>query len=138
MAFPVPSHLPKRAVPVDVSSKILYKLDAATNITLDATLSASWIRELDESIQATKVGGISASNRRKLIVPQESIHNRITSDLPTFNTLQNSANVVQTRFHDFTQRLDTLDGALSHPEVSSELHIEIQLNNVRPVSFHDS
>lgn len=55
MAFPVPDHLPKRAIPVDVSSKILYKVDAATKDTLSSSLAASWIRELDESIQATKV-----------------------------------------------------------------------------------
>lgn len=55
MAFPIPEHLPKRAIPVDVSSKILYKIDAATKDTLNSSLASSWIGELDESIQATKV-----------------------------------------------------------------------------------
>lgn len=56
MAFPVPEHLPKRAIPVDVSSKILYKIDAATRDRLNTSLASSWIEELDESILATKVG----------------------------------------------------------------------------------
>lgn len=55
MAFPVPEHLPRRPVPVDVSSKILYKIDSATKETLNSALASSWIRELDESILSTKV-----------------------------------------------------------------------------------
>jgi len=55
MAFPVPDHLPKRPTVVDVSSTILYKIDSATKDTLNSSLAASWIHELDKSIQATKV-----------------------------------------------------------------------------------
>lgn len=55
MAFPVPNHLPKRPLPVDVSSKILYKIDAATKDTLNSSLAASWLQDLDKSIQETKV-----------------------------------------------------------------------------------
>ena len=55
MAFPIPSHLPRRSTPQDVSTKILSKLDAATSKTLNSALTTSWLVELDESIQATKV-----------------------------------------------------------------------------------
>ena len=52
MAFPIPSHLPRQQ---DVSSKILSKIDEATSQTLDASLASSWLAELDETIQLTKV-----------------------------------------------------------------------------------
>lgn len=55
MAFPIPSHLPRRAPPQDVSSSILNKIDAATNESLNATLASSWIQELNDTIYATKV-----------------------------------------------------------------------------------
>ena len=55
MAFVVPEHLPRRPTAVDVSSQILYKIDSATKDTLNAALAQSWIRELDESIEKTKV-----------------------------------------------------------------------------------
>lgn len=52
MAFPIPSHLPRQQ---DVSSKILTKIDEATAETLNASLASSWVAELDETIQLTKV-----------------------------------------------------------------------------------
>jgi hypothetical protein len=55
MAFPIPSHLPRRANPQDISSKILSKIDEATNRSLTASLAKSWLAELDETIQSTKV-----------------------------------------------------------------------------------
>jgi hypothetical protein len=56
MAFPIPSHLPRKSNNVqDVSSKILSKLDEATNQTLNAAMTTSWIVELDETILLTKV-----------------------------------------------------------------------------------
>ena len=55
MAFPIPDHLPKRPTQVDVSSQILYKIDAATKDTLSASLASSWVQELEDSIQGTKV-----------------------------------------------------------------------------------
>ena len=55
MAFPVPDHLPRRAVPQDISSQVLSKLDEATNKSLNADLAASWVHELDDTIHATKV-----------------------------------------------------------------------------------
>lgn len=56
MAFPIPSHLPRRPNPHDVSSNILSKIDEATTHTLNASLASSWVTELDESIQVIKVG----------------------------------------------------------------------------------
>lgn len=47
--------------PVDISSKILYKVDAATVDTVTASVAHGWIGELDEAIQATKVGGLPIS-----------------------------------------------------------------------------
>ncbi|KIM44702.1 hypothetical protein M413DRAFT_25141 [Hebeloma cylindrosporum] len=100
MAFPVPDHLPKRPTPVDVSSTILYKIDSATKDTLNSSLAASWIHELDESIQATK----------------QSIHDRIQSDLPKFRRQLETAKSVQTRFNSLTNRVDSLNDAISNPE----------------------
>jgi centromere/kinetochore protein ZW10 len=55
MAFPIPPHLPRKQNVQDVSSKILFKFDAATRQSLNASLAASWIAELDETILETKV-----------------------------------------------------------------------------------
>lgn len=52
MAFPIPSHLPRKQ---DVSSRILSKIDSATYQSLNPTITSSWLNELDETIQATKV-----------------------------------------------------------------------------------
>lgn len=52
MASPIPGS------PVDISSKILYKVDAATVDSVTASVVHGWIGELDEAIQATKVGGL--------------------------------------------------------------------------------
>ena len=52
MAFPIPAHLPRKH---DVLSQILSKLDTATYRTLDSALASTWLDELDETIQTTKV-----------------------------------------------------------------------------------
>jgi len=54
MAFPIPSHLPKKQ-PTDVSSAILTKISNADSKSLNAALTESWITDLDESIRAAKV-----------------------------------------------------------------------------------
>lgn len=41
--------------PQDVSSKILARIDEATNATLNSALARSWLNELDEKIHDTKV-----------------------------------------------------------------------------------
>lgn len=55
MAFPVPSHLPRKAASQDISSRILSKISSATVKTLNADLAASWVAELDEAILESKV-----------------------------------------------------------------------------------
>jgi hypothetical protein len=55
MAFPVPSHLPRKATSQDISSRILSKVSSATAKTLNADLAASWVAELDEAILESKV-----------------------------------------------------------------------------------
>ena len=59
MAFPIPDHLPRRAIPQDISSSILSKIDAATSKTLNSSLAASWLAELDENITSIKVRGLA-------------------------------------------------------------------------------
>lgn len=55
MAFPVPSHLPRAAIPRDISSQILTKVGAASSKELTAELASSWVAELDDTISQTKV-----------------------------------------------------------------------------------
>ncbi len=55
MAFPVPSHLPRKAASQDISSRILSKISSATVKTLNADLAASWVAELDEAVLESKV-----------------------------------------------------------------------------------
>lgn len=54
MAFPVPTHLPKKQ-PTDVSSAILGRIADADAKSLNAALAQSWITDLDDSIRAAKV-----------------------------------------------------------------------------------
>ncbi|KAJ7623164.1 hypothetical protein FB45DRAFT_752778 [Roridomyces roridus] len=100
MAFPVPSHLPRRPHPQDVSSQILAKIDQATNKTLTASVASSWLTELDETIHATK----------------SQIHDRIHADLPTFEQQLESSKSVQTRLQSLSSNVDELSQTLSDPE----------------------
>ncbi|KAK0466988.1 Centromere/kinetochore Zw10-domain-containing protein [Desarmillaria tabescens] len=100
MAFPIPSHLPRRAPPQDVSSSILNKIDAATNESLNAALASSWIQELNDTIYATK----------------KRIRERIHEDLPQFEQQLASAKSVQTRLQSLTSEVDSLSDKLSRPE----------------------
>jgi centromere/kinetochore protein ZW10 len=61
MALHTQENTTKRSIPVDLSSKILYKVDAATVDAVTASVVHGWIGELDESIQATKVGSLRKS-----------------------------------------------------------------------------
>jgi len=58
MAFPVPSHLPRKSPPQDVSSRILSQIAEANSKTLNAELALSWIHELDKTISESKVSFI--------------------------------------------------------------------------------
>ncbi|PPQ69821.1 hypothetical protein CVT26_014198 [Gymnopilus dilepis] len=100
MAFPVPEHLPRRPVPIDVSSQILYKIDSASKETLNSSLASSWIRELDESILSTK----------------QRIHDRIHSDLPAFRFQLETAKSIQARYDDLGQRVGDLENSFSNKE----------------------
>ncbi|KAJ7255514.1 hypothetical protein B0H12DRAFT_1113859 [Mycena haematopus] len=100
MAFPIPSHLPRRPNPQDVSSEILVKIDQATNLTLTASLATSWLAELDDTIQAT----------------ERHIYDRIHLDLPQFEQQLESSKSVQTRLQSLVSNVDGLNQALSHPE----------------------
>ncbi|KAJ7281438.1 hypothetical protein C8J57DRAFT_1433387 [Mycena rebaudengoi] len=100
MAFPIPSHLPRRPNPQDVSSGILMKIDQATNQSLTASLATSWLAELEETIQSTK----------------SQIHDRIHADLPKFEQQLESSKSVQTRLQSLTGNVDDLNRTLSDPE----------------------
>lgn len=59
MAFPVPSHLPRKVASQDISSKTLSKISSSTVETLNADLAASWVAELDEAIHESEVRPMS-------------------------------------------------------------------------------
>ncbi|KAF7356519.1 Dsl1-C domain-containing protein [Mycena venus] len=99
MAFPVPSHLPRRPNPQDVSSEILMKIDQATNQTLTASLATSWLAELEDTIRATET----------------HIHDRIHLDLPQFEQQLESSKSVQTRLQSLVSNVDELNQTLSDP-----------------------
>ncbi|KAF7370529.1 Dsl1-C domain-containing protein [Mycena sanguinolenta] len=100
MAFPIPSHLPRRPNPQDVSSEILMKIDEATNQTLTASLATSWLAELEATIQAT----------------ERHVYDRIHLDLPQFEQQLESSKSVQTRLQSLASNVDGLNQTLSQPE----------------------
>ncbi|KAJ8095228.1 ribosome biogenesis protein ytm1 [Marasmius tenuissimus] len=100
MAFPVPTHLPRRPEPQDVTSKILSRMDEATNKTLNAALAKSWLHELDETIQDTK----------------QRIHDRIHSDYPQFEEQLETSITIQERLKTLKQNLDDIGNSISNPE----------------------
>ncbi|KDQ61547.1 hypothetical protein JAAARDRAFT_190291 [Jaapia argillacea MUCL 33604] len=100
MAFPVPSHLPRKASPQDVSTKVLTKISEATTKTLTAQLATSWVAELDDTIHATK----------------KRLHERIQSDLPAFERQLSTSKSIQDRLRSLTSNVDDLSHALSNPE----------------------
>lgn len=61
MAFELPSHLPRGGVPQDKPTQALTEIGQTTDKTLTASLAASWLHDLDSSIQDIKVcmqGGV--------------------------------------------------------------------------------
>ncbi|KAH7890837.1 hypothetical protein F5I97DRAFT_1923327 [Phlebopus sp. FC_14] len=97
MAFPLPSHLPRK---VDVSSQILSKLDSVTYQSLDSSVASSWLAELDESISLTK----------------KRLHDRIHADLLTFEVQLSSAKSAQERLRVLSDDVDALKAAVSDPK----------------------
>ncbi|THH14983.1 hypothetical protein EW146_g5425 [Bondarzewia mesenterica] len=100
MAFPVPSHLPRKGIPYDISSQILSKVSSATSKSLNADLASSWIGELDETILQTK----------------SRIHERLHADLPAFERQLSTSRSIQNRLHTLTENVEILTDAVSHPE----------------------
>ncbi|KAK1221072.1 ribosome biogenesis protein ytm1 [Marasmius sp. AFHP31] len=100
MAFPVPAHLPRRPEPQDVTSKILSRMDEATNKTLNAALAKSWLHELDETIQDTK----------------QRIHDRIHSDYPQFEEQLETSISIQERLKTLKQNVDDIGNSISNSE----------------------
>ncbi|KAI0061027.1 hypothetical protein BV25DRAFT_1782681, partial [Artomyces pyxidatus] len=92
MAFPVPSHLPRKGIPQDVSSQILSKVSATDVKSLNAELALSWIEELDDTILQTKT----------------KIHDRIHADLPEFEQQLETSKSVQDRLKTLTTNVDGL------------------------------
>ncbi|KIL69288.1 hypothetical protein M378DRAFT_157536 [Amanita muscaria Koide BX008] len=100
MAFPVPDHLPRRAIPQDVSSKILNRIDAATNQTLNAELARTWLAMLDEDVRSTK----------------QRIRDRIQAELPRFESLLESAKSARRQLHTLERDVDGLHETVLNSE----------------------
>ncbi|KAI0272502.1 hypothetical protein BC834DRAFT_921934 [Gloeopeniophorella convolvens] len=102
MAFPIPSHLPRKGATQDVSSQILSKVASTSAKSLNAEVAASWVAELDRTILETKT----------------QIYDRIYADLPSFEEQFASSKAVQERLFTLTTNVNELDDAVSHPEVA--------------------
>ena len=121
MAFPIPSHLPKKQ-PTDVSSAILTRISDTDSKSLNATLTESWITDLDESIRAAKVSeplSMPPSPFDRSTRSQQLIHDRIQKDLPSFNAQFAAAESIRSRLHSLRGNTDNLSDAISNPEVRS-------------------
>lgn len=59
MAFPLPSHLPRKKDARDVSTQILTKISETPSKSLNAQLASAWVAELDDTIKSTKVRSLA-------------------------------------------------------------------------------
>ncbi|RPD59040.1 hypothetical protein L226DRAFT_510672 [Lentinus tigrinus ALCF2SS1-7] len=100
MAFPLPTHLPRKKDARDVSTQILTKISETSSKTLNAQLASSWVAELDDTIKATKT----------------RIHERIAGDLPNFERQLATSVSVQERLQSLSRNVDTLSESISHPQ----------------------
>ncbi|KAI0773308.1 hypothetical protein BD413DRAFT_541034 [Trametes elegans] len=100
MAFPIPSHLPRKQDVRDVSTQVLTKISEATFKDLNAVAASSWVAELDDTIRLTK----------------NHIHGRISSDLPNFERQHASSVSVQERFQSLSQSVNQLNENLFSSE----------------------
>ncbi|KAI0642247.1 hypothetical protein C8Q79DRAFT_917367 [Trametes meyenii] len=100
MAFPIPSHLPRKKDARDVSTQILTKISETTVKELNAKAASSWVLELNDTIALTK-------NR---------IHERISSNLPDFERQFTTAVSVQERLQSLSRNVDVLSEGVSNPE----------------------
>ncbi|KAH7915288.1 hypothetical protein BJ138DRAFT_1055180 [Hygrophoropsis aurantiaca] len=97
MAFPLPTHLPRK---LDVSSQILSKLDSVTTQTLSSSVASSWRRELDASITLTK----------------KRIHDCIHENPQSFEKQLSSSLSSQTRIRSLSGSIEDLNNVLTTPE----------------------
>ncbi|KAH9846124.1 hypothetical protein C2E23DRAFT_605268 [Lenzites betulinus] len=100
MAFPVPSHLPRKKDARDVSTQVLTKVSETSLKDLNAGAAASWVAELEDTISFTK----------------SRIHERISNDLPNFERQLGSSISVQERLRSLSQNVDVLSESISNPE----------------------
>ncbi|KAH9913967.1 uncharacterized protein BXZ73DRAFT_106752 [Epithele typhae] len=100
MAFPLPSHLPRKKDARDVSTQILTQVSETSAKALSAELASSWVSELNDTIRQTK----------------QRIHERISSDLPAFERQLASSIAVQERLHSLSHNVDSLEESISNPQ----------------------
>ncbi len=141
MAFPIPSHLPRKK-DQDVSTELLSKMSETTSKSLTHGLASSWVAELNVAIRQTKVLAhslIRIYEPSKLNLLQDKIHDRMQADLPSFERQLASSMSVQERLRSLAANVDVLSSTLSNSEVrpirlslSFELRIERRQACCRP------
>ncbi|CDO69756.1 hypothetical protein BN946_scf184766.g1 [Trametes cinnabarina] len=104
MAFPIPSHLPRKKDTRDVSTQILTKISETTLKDLNAKSASDWVSELDNTLRITK----------------KRIHDRISSDLPEFQRQYDTAVSVQERLRSLSDNVDVLEESITDPQNAPE------------------
>ncbi|TBU47577.1 hypothetical protein BD309DRAFT_951562 [Dichomitus squalens] len=99
MAFPVPTHLPRKKNARDVATRILTKVSETPLKALSAIVASSWVAELDDTIGLTKT----------------QIHERISSNLPDFERQLATSVSVQERLRSLSHNVDGLQDSISNP-----------------------
>ncbi|GJJ11250.1 hypothetical protein Clacol_005482 [Clathrus columnatus] len=102
MAFELPDHLPRGGFPRDTATQILNKLGQTSLKELNIDLVTSWVGELGNAIQETKVR-------------DNSIANKIQDDLHEFDRLFQSSVDVQSRLREITSAINDLEENLESP-----------------------
>ncbi|KAL1941263.1 hypothetical protein VTO73DRAFT_7475 [Trametes versicolor] len=100
MAFPIPSHLPRKKDARDVSTQILTKISETTLKDLNSNAASSWVSELEDTISLTKA----------------HIHERISNDLPDFERQLSTSVSVQERLQSLSQNVNVLSENISNPQ----------------------
>jgi hypothetical protein len=116
MAFPVPSHLPRKPTVHDVSTQMLTRIDEATYGTLTASLAASWLVELDETIPTTKVGMLFTGEQ--LVSYQPFSRKSCTSESRQTSHRLNGSLLPQSRSRHGCSRSRTAFGCLTRPSLT--------------------
>ncbi|KAI0697828.1 hypothetical protein C8T65DRAFT_614507 [Cerioporus squamosus] len=100
MAFPLPSHLPRKKDARDVSTQILTRISETPSKALRAEVASSWVAELDDTIKVTKT----------------RIHERISGDLPDFERQLATSISVQERLRSLSHNVDALSESISNQQ----------------------